>query len=384
MLVAVVHLVLVQQGLTVNAMPAQMFQSLAVCAGNGVISYYGLACARRHASRSMYLLSAAGGLIILANLVRISELLFGSGFFSLLQFNWQVSVVIFAHMLAIIFLNAGYAGFITERAARAGVKARESQKAAEERSYELSEMIRERDQMILLNSRFTALSGISFFTSAIIHELSQPLQALKLAVYGLTEETKNSPQLAAQADFVARQTGHCDEIIRALRRIMIRGSAETQAVDLAESLRALLPVLRTQMEINGIVFEGQIPSSPVIVDCNAVLFQRIVFNLVANAMDALSNKESARLKLTLETGDGRACMAVCDNSGRVTDFSALNLATLAASDKPDGMGVGLMLSEKLAQQWGGRLIPSLKGAEGEQMTVFSLDLPLAGPNQGLA
>jgi two-component system C4-dicarboxylate transport sensor histidine kinase DctB len=292
-----------------------------------------------------------------------------------------VSVVIFAHMLAIIFLNAGYAGFIIERAARAEVKARESQKAAEERSHDLSETIRERDQMILLNSRFTSLSGISFFTSAIIHELSQPLQALKLAVSGLVEDAKTSPPLAAQADFVARQTEHCDEIIRALRRIMIRGSAETQAVDLAENLHALLPVLRTQMDLNGILFEGRIPSSPVIVECNAVLFQRIVFNLVANAMDALTGQSAARLMLTLETANGRARLAVSDNSGRVIDMASFNLTTLAASHKPDGMGVGLMLSEKLAQQWGGQLIPSLDDREGEMMTVFSLDLPLAPPSQ---
>jgi hypothetical protein len=71
MLVAAIHLLLVQQGLTLNAMPAQMFQSISVAIGNAIISYYGLACARHHASRSMYLLSAAGLLIILANLVRI-------------------------------------------------------------------------------------------------------------------------------------------------------------------------------------------------------------------------------------------------------------------------------------------------------------------------
>ena len=384
MLVASVHLFFVQHGLTVNAKPAQMFQSLAVCAGNVLIAYYSLLCARRHASRSMYLLSAAGLLIILANLVRVHELVFGSGYFSLLQFNWQVSVMIFAHMLAIIFLNAGYAGYIIERAARAGVQARESQRAAEERSYELAETIRERDQMILLNSRFSALSGISFFTSAIIHELSQPLQALKLAVSGLLDDAKGAPRLAGQAEFVARQTEHCDEIIRTLRRIMIRGSAETEAVDLAESLRSLLPVLRTQMEINGIAFDGQIPSQPVIVECNAVLFQRIVFNLVANAVDALNARPGASLALTLEAGQGRARMAVRDNSGTFRNFTTFNLSALAASDKPDGMGIGLVLSEKLAQQWGGQLIPSVETGDEGPVTVFSLDLPLAAPVQGLA
>ncbi len=384
LLVAACHVLLIQQGETINATPAQLFQTIAVILGNSAILYYGVMCARLHMSRSLYMLSSAGLLIIFVNLIRFYELVFESGYFSLLQFNWQVMTMIVGHMLAVIFINAGYAGYVIERTARAGAKARERQRVAEERSLELSETIRERDQMILINSRFSALSGISFFTSAIIHELSQPLQALKLAVSGLLDEAKSAPHLTEQAGFVARQTEHCDEIIRTLRRIMIRGSARTEDVDLAESLRALLPVLRTQMELNGIAFESRLPDVPILVDCNGVLFQRIVFNLVANAVEALLGKDDARLTLVLEAKGRRALMAVRDNSGQFRDLTSFNLSTLAASDKPDGMGVGLVLSEKLAQQWGGRLFPALEPTVQGAETVFFLDLPLLGGTHGLA
>jgi signal transduction histidine kinase len=384
LVIAACHVLLIQQGETVNAAPAQIFQTIMVMMGNSAIFYFGFKCARLHQSRSMYLLSSAGLLIIFINVIRLHELVLGSGYFSLLQFKWQVTTMIVGHMLAVIFLNAGYAGFVIERTARAGAKARERQRAAEERSQELSETIRERDQMILLTSRFSALSGISFFTSAIIHELSQPLQALKLAVSGLLEDARHAPHLAEQAGFVARQTEHCDEIIRALRLIMVRGSAQTQAVDLVESLRALLPVLRTQMELNHIAFESRLPDAPVVVECNSVLFQRIVFNLVANAVEALSGKGDARLTLALDVGEGRALMSVRDNSGQLRDLASFNLSMLATSDKPDGMGVGLVLSEKIAQQWGGRLIPAMEPAAAGPETVFFLDLPLAGSTDSLA
>ena len=378
-----IRMALIVDGPDVNGAGAQIFQTLCLIAATPIIIALAWRNGQRHASRSMLVVAGAAVLILLVNFVRLFALLFGDGRFLLSEFDWKATLLIGAHFLAIIFLNAGYGGFLVEQSARDGAIARESQKVAEERSNELAETVRERDLMILLNSRFAALSSFSFFTSAIIHELTQPLQALKLSVSGLSEEVKGKARLEEQTEFVRRQTEHCDEIVRTLRRIMIRGSAGTKQVDLANSLRGLLPILQTQMELSGIAFEGNISDVPIFVECNDVLFQRLVFNLVANAVDALADKENGRLVLALHQENGRARMSVIDNSGHSFDLTNFNLSALAASTKPDGMGVGLVLSEMLARQWGGRLILTIEQAAEERMTVFSLDLPTVISSEGL-
>ena len=63
----------------------------------------------------------------------------------------------------------------------------ERREVAESHAAALQEIVAQRDQMIMLSSRFSAVSSLAMLNSALVHEISQPLQALtaSLDVLGL-------------------------------------------------------------------------------------------------------------------------------------------------------------------------------------------------------
>jgi signal transduction histidine kinase len=140
----------------------------------------------------------------------------------------------------------------------------------------------------------------------------------------------------------------------------------TTALSLTRDLAAELGV---QVEVHG-------TEVPVPAQVDPTLVRIIISNLISNALDALatvsSTSEAPRVVLTLETDSGVARLQVSDNGPGVPAELAASLFEPFVTGKPSGVGIGLVLSRKLARAHGGELEleTTRKGAR------FLLTLPL--------
>ena len=113
--------------------------------------------------------------------------------------NW----IIISNILTIILISFGYLGYMQDKLVRSklalAVKAEHAEvqrQLAEKHANELDELVRERDHMLMVNSRFQALGGLALFNSAIIHEISQPLSGLTLSLQMLAAQVESYPKMA--------------------------------------------------------------------------------------------------------------------------------------------------------------------------------------------
>jgi signal transduction histidine kinase len=49
--------------------------------------------------------------------------------------------------------------------------------------------------MVMMNSRFAAVSSLAVFNAAIVHEISQPLQAIQLCLQNLRPRSQSLAEL---------------------------------------------------------------------------------------------------------------------------------------------------------------------------------------------
>jgi C4-dicarboxylate-specific signal transduction histidine kinase len=89
------------------------------------------------------------------------------------------------------------------------------------------------------------------------------------------------------------------------------------------------------------------------------MLQRIVFNLVANAMDALSELKPLRpgiaIELQQQAKDGKnwVVLQIQDNGPGLPDELLQQLTGPVASSKAQGSGLGLLLTQSMIRLWGG-------------------------------
>jgi len=211
--------------------------------------------------------------------------------------------------------------------------------------------------------------------SALAHELNQPLTGIANYVSGarrlLQEKGATAieavlPVLADAADEVVK-TG---ELIRRLRRMVARGQVEIQMIDLDALVRDALSLAIPNRRLAGVTIDISGVSASVLGD--PIQVQQVLVNLIRNAVEAMEDRPDKRLELWSERLETVHRLYVRDTGAGMPPDMAERLFTPFATTKPDGLGVGLMISRTILEAHGGAISMLETGPQG---TTMFIDLP---------
>lgn len=238
------------------------------------------------------------------------------------------------------------------------------------------------------------------FVSSVTHELRTPLTTFRLYTEMLAEEMAPDPAQQRQYHRVLQQEAdrlsHLVENVLAYARLERGRYGVREHVALDALLERLVPRLtehaaRAGMELvppespapavstpAGVAAEPG--SAEILADTAAV--ERILFNLVDNAGRYAREAADRRVHLEVTVTGREACLAVADHGPGIDRgqlrrlFKPFRKSARDAARTAPGVGLGLMLSRRLARAMGGRLQLASTSSAG---TRFELTLPLADP-----
>lgn len=230
-----------------------------------------------------------------------------------------------------------------------GIRRREAK--AEALVNERTERLREQLQQA---NRLATLGQI---TAGVGHEISQPVAAIRvLAETGERLVERGSPDEAV-VNF-SRITALADRIgtiTDELRRFSRRGSREPRKVPLRQVIDGALLLLRervAQLEIDlGLPPEAALD---LIVRGEHVALEQVLVNLLQNAFDATGQKGRVSIEIC-QSGTFRQ-LSVTDNGIGLTSDQRSNLFQPFVTTKPDGLGLGLVISKDIMRGLGGDLV----------------------------
>jgi two-component system, LuxR family, sensor kinase FixL len=227
-------------------------------------------------------------------------------------------------------------------------------------------------------TRLTAMGQIS---SALAHELNQPLTAT-LNYLNAARRTTGS-DLSAQAvktgellDKATRQIERAGHIIRRLRAFVEKRESARSVENvntLAKDAIALGLVGTAHIGVTvSTKLEADLPR--VLVD--RVQIQQVLINLLRNAVEAMQESPTRTLDVaTLVSEDKDIVVSVADSGPGVPPEIAEKMFQPFVTSKPGGMGVGLAISRSIVEAHGGRLwmTPNKNGG-----VAFCFTLPAQG------
>jgi signal transduction histidine kinase len=148
-------------------------------------------------------------------------------------------------------------------------------------------------------------------------------------------------------------------------------------VDLREVIEDCLELLHGRLEERGILLDWHPPLAfpPVMADADAI--HQAILNVLANAVDALSEVDHGRIQVVLRRDAEQGIIEIADNGPGIPTDELERIFSLFESTKGSrGTGLGLPVSQKILGEHGGQITVQSQVGQG---SCFSLILPLAQP-----
>ena len=198
---------------------------------------------------------------------------------------------------------------------------------------------------------------------SVAHELGNPLAAIRSLAEARAGDEESLRLIATEAERLGL-------LVEGLRSVNQRMRVEPRRLDPDAEVQAVVDLLALQMNHRRVEVSADLAAGAH-VDVDPTQLRQIVLNLLKNAADAMTSGGTVRV-VSRKT-DSCYELEVADDGPGISESVRLRLFEPFSSTKPKGLGVGLYLSRRLAQEHGG----DLTYLPGEAGARFTLRLPLS-------
>lgn len=225
-------------------------------------------------------------------------------------------------------------------------------------------------------SRYNAMGDMAMI---LAHDLGQPLAASLNYLSGLKARSSSAqfgPEMVHYGiEKVEKQLQRASEIVASAKRYVRRIESTVSTISLLETVEESLYFVRLRAQEKGVEVVTDLGTEPLNMEGEGVLIGQVIINLCMNAIDEISRPETTvkELHLKLSEYGGLASLAIGDQGRGMDTIPADRLAAGAFSSKEDGAGIGLIISEHIAQRHGGHITFAPNEPKG---TIATLSLPL--------
>jgi two-component system sensor kinase FixL len=220
------------------------------------------------------------------------------------------------------------------------------------------------------------LSALGEMSSALAHELNQPLSAVGNYINGARRlmDSGAAPELVRDGlDKAAAQTLRAGEIIRRLRDFVQRGETDRRIESLSKLVEEASALALLGVKDADIRVAIRLDPRHDLILADRVQIQQVLLNLIRNSVDAMLDSPERRLVISSEAAEGDMVQVnVADTGGGMAPEVMEKLFQPFVSTKPHGMGVGLSICRTIVESHGGRIWPEPNSPHG---TVFRFTLP---------
>src|SRR5262249_2832797 len=209
-------------------------------------------------------------------------------------------------------------------------------------------------------NRFASLGELA---GSIAHEIRQPLAAItndaEACLRWLADDPPNLGELTESLSCIVSEASRAGNIVTGLRNVARGGSAEVSPLDLNETVEEVLMLARseTQRALVAVTtaYEEQLP----LVNGNRTQLQQVVFNLVQNALDALTavNERPRSLHASSQSNaeHGSVELRLRDNGVGLQADAIERICEPLFTTRTGGLGLGLAICRNIVELHGGSI-----------------------------
>jgi len=198
-------------------------------------------------------------------------------------------------------------------------------------------------------------------TASLAHEVNQPIAAAvtnaNTCLRWLAREQPDLEEARAATLRIVQDGTRAAEIIKRIRLLFKKETAERALVDINEVIREMIVLLRGEAMRYSVLMSVQLEEDAPVVMADRVQLQQVLMNLMVNAIDAMKDVAWAR-ELVIKSqrdNNGQILVAVNDTGLGLPPQRSEQVFEAFFTTKPHGTGMGLSISRSIVESHGGRL-----------------------------
>ena len=222
------------------------------------------------------------------------------------------------------------------------------------------------------------LAVIGQLSTGIVHELNQPLAALRTLSSNATRFLERGDEATARGNLerIGQLVDRMGQITGQLKAFARKSSGQARPVEIRTVVANAIALLEQRLNNAGAHFTTRFPDTPTEALCDANRLEQVMVNLIGNALDAMSRQHSPEIEITASVHDRTIHLEVRDHGPGLSDEALARLFEpfFTTKEAGHGLGLGLTISAGIVNDFGG----TLGGANHpDGGAVFTLELPLA-------
>lgn len=273
--------------------------------------------------------------------------------------------------------NAQQAAIRAELTARVQARTAELQAANDQLRAEMEERRQAELRLHAAQEELVQANKLTFLgqiAAGVAHEINQPVAAIRSYADNAGSYLERGEADGARASLarIGALTERIGAITGQLRAFARKGSGAREPTPVDDAIEGALlllgPRLRTQPVT--LVRSGD---KGLRVQAERLRLEQVLVNLLQNALDAVAGRDDARIDITTHADgadgadgaggaggaegehDARVRIEIADNGPGIAPEIAERLFTPFSTSKPEGMGLGLVISRDIVAEFGGTL-----------------------------
>jgi signal transduction histidine kinase len=206
------------------------------------------------------------------------------------------------------------------------------------------------------------VSTMGQLATALAHELHQPLGAIlknaEAAEIFLQKEPPNLEEVRAILEDIRKDDRRAGNVIHRMRSFLKRRSVELKSLDLADLLRETVTLAEYDARTRQMNISLQLHPNLPAVRGDRMHLQQVLLNLILNGLDAMAGTAKEERLLTVRAEmvkNGEVQVSLSDCGTGISPGKLKHLFEPFFTTKPDGMGMGLAISQSIIEAHGGKI-----------------------------
>ncbi|WP_192258898.1 sensor histidine kinase [Mesorhizobium caraganae] len=214
------------------------------------------------------------------------------------------------------------------------------------------------------------LATLGQVAAGVAHEINQPVATIRAYADNARVflERKQTASAEENLGAIAALTERIGGITEELKVFARKGRTAAEPVELRGVIEGAVVLLRSRFAGRLDALDITLPPQTLKVMGNRLRLEQVLINLFQNALEALDGRDGAKVQVSAQETADRVALAVADNGPGISPAILKSLFTPFNTSKEKGLGLGLVISQDIVADYGGR-IEVASGRDGTRFTV---------------